>query len=79
MHQPRQVFHALLQYRNTPTHKDGLQKLYGHLVQDILPAHCCSFSDEWQCKAAQAEQQATQILHLLQKRCPQPPENPSKL
>ena len=38
---------ALLQYRNTPSRKDGTspaQKLYGHPVQDILPAHCRSFS-----------------------------------
>ena len=33
---------ALLQYRNTPTRKDGIspaQKLFGHPVQDTLPAH----------------------------------------
>ena len=33
---------ALLQYRNTPSRKDGLapaQKLYGTPVQDRLPAH----------------------------------------
>ena len=32
---------AILQYRNTPCRKDGLspvQKLFGHPVQDILPA-----------------------------------------
>ena len=52
---------ALLQYRNTPSRKDGLspaQKLYGHPVQDTLPAHRRSFSQEWQCKAEAAEQQA---------------------
>lgn len=56
---------ALLQYRNTPTRKDGLspaQKLYGHPVQDILPAHRRSFSEEWQRKAEVAEQQVTQTL-----------------
>jgi len=44
---------ALLQYRNTPSHKDSLspaQKLYGHPVQDTLPAHRCSFAPEWQQK-----------------------------
>ena len=33
---------ALLQYRNTPCQKDGFspaQKLFGHPVQDTLPAH----------------------------------------
>ena len=33
---------ALLQYRNTPSRRDRLspaQKLYGHPVQDTLPAH----------------------------------------
>jgi len=37
---------ALLQYRNTPSRKDGLspaQKLFGHPVQDILPAHHRAF------------------------------------
>ena len=40
---------ALLQYRNTPSRKDGIspaQKLYGHPVQDILPAHHRSFLQE---------------------------------
>ena len=42
---------ALLQYRNTPSTKDGqspAQKLYGHPIQDILPAHGRSFAPEWQ-------------------------------
>ncbi len=42
---------ALLQYRNTPSRKDGLsptQKLYGRPVQDTLPAHRRAFSSEWQ-------------------------------
>jgi len=33
---------ALLQYRNTPSHKDTLspaQKLYGRPAQDTIPAH----------------------------------------
>lgn len=36
---------ALLQYRNTPSHKDGLlpaQNLYGHPVQDTLPTSASS-------------------------------------
>ena len=54
----RQIDHehlcrALLQYRNTPSRKDSLspaQKLYGHPVQDTLPAHRRSFAPEWQHK-----------------------------
>ena len=49
---------ALLQYRNTPSRRDGLssaQKLYGHPVQDTLPAHRRSFAPEWQQRAGQAE------------------------
>ena len=48
---------ALLQYRNTPSRKDGLspaQKLFGRPVQDILPAHRRSFALEWQ-KTVDAE------------------------
>ena len=54
-----------LQYHNTPSRKDGLspaQKLYGHAVQDILPAHHRSFSQEWQRKTQEAEEQAKQTL-----------------
>ena len=56
---------ALLQYRNTPSRRDGFspaQKLYGHPVQDTLPAHRCSFEPEWQCSAQEADQQATYTL-----------------
>ena len=53
---------ALLQYRNTPCRKDGLspaQKLFGHPVQDNLPAHRRSFAPEWQKSSEEAEQAAT--------------------
>lgn len=52
--------HALLQYRNTPSRRDGLspaQKLYGHPTQDTLPAHRRSFSQEWQQRTEEVEQQ----------------------
>ena len=52
---------ALLQYRNTPSRKDGLspaQKLYGRPVQDTLPAHHRSFAPEWQRSIEEAEKQA---------------------
>ena len=52
---------ALLQYRNTPSRKDGLapaQKLYGRPIQDTLPAHRRAFSPEWQRSTSMAEEQA---------------------
>ena len=57
---------ALLQYRNTPSRRDGLspaQKLYGHPVQDSLPAHRRSFAPEWQRSSQEADQQAAHTLH----------------
>ena len=57
---------GLLQYRNTPSVRDGLsstQKLFGHPMQDTLPAHPKSFSQEWlqteeetECKAIATQQ-----------------------
>ena len=41
---------SLLQYRNTPSRRDGVspaQKLFGHPIQDTLPAHRRAFSAEW--------------------------------
>ena len=57
---------ALLQYRNTPSRQDGLspaQKLYGHPIQDTLPAHRRSFSPEWLRSLQEADQQASYMLH----------------
>ena len=56
---------ALLQYRNTPSRKDGLSpshKLFGHPVQDTLPAHHRSFLPEWQRPIFTAEQQRQDTL-----------------
>ena len=56
---------AILQYRNTPSRKDGLspaQKLFGHPVQDTLPAHHRSFLPEWQRPISTAEQQRHDTL-----------------
>ena len=56
---------ALLQYRNTPCRKDNTspaQKLFGHPIQDTLPAHRRSFAPEWQKNYLDAEQQATDTL-----------------
>ena len=50
---------ALLQYRNTPSQRDGLspaQKLFGRPVQDTLPAHNRAFKPEWQRSAEEADQ-----------------------
>ena len=57
---------ALLQYRNTPSRRDGLspaQKLYGHPIQDTLPAHRRSFLPEWQRSLQEADQQAAYTMH----------------
>ena len=54
---------ALIQYRNTPCQKDGLspaQKLFGHPVQDTLPAHWRSFAKKWQKSSQDAEKDALQ-------------------
>ena len=48
---------ALLQYRNTPSRRDGLspaQKLFGKPIQDTLPAHHRAFAPQWQ-KASEEE------------------------
>ena len=52
---------ALLQYRNTPSQRDHLspaQKLFGHPIQDTLPAHRRAFAPQWQTTAEEAEQRA---------------------
>ena len=49
---------ALLQYRNTPCGRDAkspAQKLFGHPIQDNLPAHRRAFAPEWQKKAKVTE------------------------
>ena len=49
---------ALLQYRNTPSRKDGLspaQKLFGQPIQDAIPAHRRSFALQWQKSTEEAE------------------------
>ncbi len=50
--------HELLQYRNTPSRKDGMspaQNLFGHLIQDTLSAHRRAFAPEWQRSAEEAD------------------------
>lgn len=64
-----QLSRALLQYRNTPCRKDGLspaQKLFGHPVQDTLPAHRRSFAPEWQRSSQEADSAATHTLEMSQ-------------
>jgi len=56
----KKLCRALMQYRNMPTRKDGLlpvQKLYGHPIQDLIPAHHSSFAPEWQRSGQEARQQ----------------------
>ena len=60
---------SLLQYRNTPCRKDGqspAQKLFGHPVQDTLPAHHRSFAPEWQKSVQEAEKAAMETQIQLQ-------------
>ena len=59
---------ALLQYRNTPSRRDGLspaQKLFGHPMQDALPAHHRAFAPEWQRSAAEVDQQTTSHMEQV--------------
>ena len=56
---------SLMQYRNTPCPRDGrspAQKLYGHPVQDDLPAHRRSFAPEWQKTAAEGDARYAETL-----------------
>ena len=60
---------ALLQYRNTPSRKDGLspaQKLYGHPIQDTLPAHHRAFAPEWQRSITEAEDRGRSHLEQVE-------------
>ena len=60
---------ALLQYRNTPSRKDGLspaQKLYGHPIQDTLPAHHRAFAPEWQHSITEAEDRGRSHLEQVE-------------
>ena len=62
-----QFCRSLLQYRKTPSRKDGLspvQKLFGHPVQDILPAHRQSFLQQWQLPPQEAIQQVEDTFKL---------------
>ena len=71
---------ALLQYRNTPSVKDGLSpahKLFERPIQDTLPAHTSSFTlitqlqqDQARAKAGKVQQQATKYYN--RNTCPLP-------
>ena len=61
---------ALLQYRNTPSRRDGIspaQKLFGHPIQDTLPAHRRAFSKEWQRQSKEVEQQALKTTEAMER------------
>ena len=58
-----------MQYRNTPSSQDGLspaQKLFGHPVQDTLPAHPKSFDPQEQTNLDRAAEKAECSGTLLQ-------------
>ncbi|MEM7478413.1 MAG: transposase family protein [Planctomycetota bacterium] len=61
---------ALLQYRNTPpaSGKSPAQLVYGHPVQDTLPAHRRAFAPEWQKANHLAEDAAAKAHDKLEKR-----------
>ena len=61
---------ALLQYRNTPSRKDGqspAQKLFGHPIQDTLPAHRRAFKSEWQRSSLAVEKRATTTREAVER------------
>ena len=66
---------ALLQYRNTPSHKDGqspAQKLFGRSLQDTLPAHHLSFAAKWPHNTLEAKQLAKHTstqTYMFYNRC----------
>ena len=48
-------------YRNTKSLRDRLspaQKLFGHLIQDTLPAHCQAIASRWQATAEETGKHA---------------------
>ena len=60
---------ALLQYRNTPSRKDGrspAQKLFGRPIQDTLPAHRRAFAHDWQRSDREAERQAIRTTETME-------------
>ena len=62
---------SLMQYRNTPSAKDGLspaQKLYGHPIQDSLPIHPRAFAPEWQQSTAETERRTQQSEEAATRR-----------
>ena len=63
------IARALLQYRNTPSRRDGLspaQKLYGRPIQDTLPAHRRAFAPEWQRSVLESEKHAQSNQEYVQ-------------
>ena len=77
----RKLARALLQYRNTPSQRDHpstAQKLFGHPIQDTLPAHRRAFAPQWQTSAEEAEEQAIrnaeQVEHNYNQRAQELPE-----
>ena len=61
---------TLLQYRNTPSRKDGLShaiKSFGKPIQDTLPARRRAFSEQWQRNTVEAQKQATNTKDDVEK------------
>lgn len=66
------IARTLLQYRNTPSRRDGLspvQKLFGRPLQDTLPAHRRAFAPEWQRSTVEAEEQDRSNREYVEQYC----------
>ena len=64
-----QLTRTLLQYRNTPSRKDGLspaEKLYGHPIQDTLPAHRRAFLAKWQRNSSDVERRVVSTQEAVE-------------
>ena len=77
----RTLTQALLQYRNTPPQRDRIspaQKLFGHPIQDTLPAHRRAVAPRWQTSEEEAEQctitNAEQVEHYYNQHARALPE-----
>ena len=70
---PNKLARSLLQYRNTPSRRDGrspAQKLYGQSIQDTLPAHRLAFTNSQQGHSEEPTVDNSNQLYYNQKAHP---------
>ena len=68
----RKLTQSLLQYRNTPSRRDGVspsEKLFGKPIQDTLPAHPSAFS---QSRLGYTNDSSSNLRYYNQHTCPLP-------